>query len=87
MTCAGYSTNDELRHSVNELVRLKVDVIFVGPPAAAIAAKQATADIPVVCGSCGDPIANGLAASLAKPGANVTGLASLSAELVESAWS
>ena len=78
----GYSTNDQLRQILNELVRLKVDVIFVGPPAAAIAAKQATGDIPIVCGSCGDPVANGLAASLAKPGGNVTGLASLSAELI-----
>jgi putative ABC transport system substrate-binding protein len=78
----GYSTNDQLRQTLNELVRLKVDVIFVGPPAAAIAAKQATGDIPIVCGSCGDPVANGLAASLAKPGGNVTGLASLSAELI-----
>lgn len=78
----GYSTNDQLRKTLTELVRLKVDVIFVGPPAAAIAAKQATGDIPIVCGSCGDPVANGLAASLAKPGGNVTGLASLSAELI-----
>ena len=78
----GYSTNDQLRQTLSELVRLNVDVIFVGPPAAAIAAKQATGDIPIVCGSCGDPVANGLAASLAKPGGNVTGLASLSAELI-----
>ena len=47
-----------------------------------MAAKQATGDIPIVCGTCGDPVALGLAASLAKPGGNVTGLASLSAELI-----
>ena len=78
----GYTTNDQLREALTDLVRLKVDVIFVGPPVAARAAKQATADIPIVCGTCGDPVANGLAASLAKPGGNVTGLASLSAELI-----
>ena len=78
----GYITNDQLRQALNDFVRLKVDVIFVGVPFAAMAAKQATGDIPIVCGSCGDPIENGLAASLARPGDNVTGLASLSAELI-----
>src|SRR5262245_11368176 len=77
-----YTSNDQLHHALKDLVRLKVDVIFVGPPIAATAAKQATRDIPIVCGSCGDPVANGLAVSLAKPGGNVTGLASLSAELI-----
>ena len=78
----GYTTADQLRQTLNDLVRLKVDVIFVGPPVAARAAKQATGDIPIVCGTCGDPVATGLAASLTKPGGNVTGLASLSAELI-----
>jgi len=77
-----YSTEDQLRHALGEFVRLKMDVIFVGPPFAAMAAKQATREIPIVCGSCGDPVENGLAASLARPGGNVTGLASLSAELL-----
>ena len=77
-----WATGDELRQVLSELVRLKSDVIFVGPPIAAMAAKQATRDIPIVCGSCGDPVENGLAASLARPGGNVTGLASLSAELI-----
>lgn len=78
-----YITNDQLRQAPNDFVRLKVDVIFVGVPFAAMAAKQATVDIPIVCGSCGDPVEDGLAASLARPGGNVTGLASLSAELIE----
>ena len=68
--------------SSNEFIRQKVDVIFVGQPFVALAAKQATGDIPIVCGSCGDPTENGLATSLARPGGNVTGLASLSAELI-----
>jgi len=78
----GYATDNQLRQALKELVELKVDVIFVGPPFAAMAAKQATRDIPIVCGTCGDPVENGLAASLARPGGNVTGLASLSAELI-----
>lgn len=77
-----YTTTSQLKGAVEEIVRRKVDVIFVGTPLAALAAKEATRDIPIVCGSCGDPTENGLAASLAKPGGNVTGLASLSAELI-----
>jgi len=77
-----WATGDELRQVLSELVRLKSDVIFVGPPIAAMAAKQVTREVPIVCGSCGDPVENGLAASLARPGGNVTGLASLSAELI-----
>jgi putative tryptophan/tyrosine transport system substrate-binding protein len=76
-------TNDsELRAAVSEALRAKPDVIFVGPPSAALAVRQASREIPIVCGSCGDPVQNGLAASLARPGGNVTGLASLSAELI-----
>jgi putative ABC transport system substrate-binding protein len=77
-----YTTNDQLRQALNDFVRLKVDVIFVGPPVVAMAAKQATGAIPIVCGTCGDPVENGLAASLSRPGGNVTGLASLSADLI-----
>ena len=77
-----YTTTDQLHKVLNEFIRQKVDVIFVGQPFVALAAKQATGDIPIVCGSCGDPTENGLAASLARPGGNVTGLASLSAELI-----
>jgi putative tryptophan/tyrosine transport system substrate-binding protein len=77
-----YTTRDELHKALNELVRQKVDVVFVGQPFLAVAARQATRDIPIVCGSCGDPTENGLATSLARPGGNVTGLASLSAELI-----
>jgi len=77
-----YTTSDELRTVLQEFVQQKVDIIFVGQPFVALAARQATRDIPIVCGSCGDPTENGLAASLARPGGNVTGLASLSAELI-----
>jgi putative ABC transport system substrate-binding protein len=58
-----------------ELVRLKVDVIVAGPGnGAPRAAKRATTTIPIVGVAIIDPINNGLVASLARPGANVTGL-------------
>jgi len=77
-----YTTADELQHVLDDFVRQGVDVIFVGQPRLALAARKTTKEIPIICGSCGDPTENGLAASLARPGGNVTGLASLSAELV-----
>jgi putative tryptophan/tyrosine transport system substrate-binding protein len=77
-----FRTGDEMRKVLSEFVDRKVDVIFVGAPAPAMAARTATKVIPIVCGSCGDPLENGLVASLARPGGNVTGLASQSAELI-----
>lgn len=64
-----------------EFVRLKVDVIVVCGTSAALAAKKATNTIPIVMTSSADPVGNGLIAGLARPGGNVTGLTSLSAEL------
>jgi len=58
-----------------ELVRLKVDVIVASTTPPSLAAKQATAIIPIVCAAATDPIGTGLVASLARPGGNVTGLA------------
>jgi putative tryptophan/tyrosine transport system substrate-binding protein len=57
-----------------ELVRLKVDVIVTRGTPAALAAKQATATIPVVITGTGDPVGQNIVASLARPGGNVTGL-------------
>jgi putative ABC transport system substrate-binding protein len=59
-----------------EFVRLRVDVIVTQGTATVIAAKQATSVIPIVFASAGDPVANGLVASLSRPGGNVTGLSS-----------
>ncbi|HSE45172.1 MAG TPA: ABC transporter substrate-binding protein [Gemmatimonadales bacterium] len=67
-----------------ELVALKVDVIVTeaGNTVVPVAAKQATRTIPIVFASAADPVARGLVTSLARPGGNVTGLASRNAELV-----
>jgi len=57
-----------------EFVRLKVDVIFTYGTASSMAAKKATAVIPIVFAAAGDPVGTGLVASLARPGGNITGL-------------
>jgi putative tryptophan/tyrosine transport system substrate-binding protein len=64
-----------------ELVRLKVDVIVADTAGEVTAAKNATATIPIVMRGVTDPIALGLVASLAHPGGNITGIATLAPEL------
>ena len=64
-----------------ELVPLPVDLILTWGTAAALAAKRATATIPIVMGSVGDPVKAGIVSSLARPGGNVTGFSSQSLEL------
>jgi putative ABC transport system substrate-binding protein len=56
-----------------DLVRLKVDVILAGFMAEVLAVKEATSSIPVVMISSVDPVGNGVVASLARPGGNITG--------------
>ena len=72
---------ERLSELANELVRLKVDIIVTWFTPTAVAAKQATHDIPIVMAETGDPVGTGLIASLPRPGGNVTGLASVTAEL------
>jgi putative ABC transport system substrate-binding protein len=64
-----------------ELVRLKVDLIVTWFTPAAVAAKQATRDIPIVMATAGDPLAAGLVDSLARPGGNVTGISGMASDL------
>jgi putative tryptophan/tyrosine transport system substrate-binding protein len=64
-----------------ELVRLKVDVIVTGGPAVNRSAKEATSTIPIVLSFDNDPVGNGFAASLARPGGNITGLSTLAPEI------
>lgn len=63
-----------------EIARLQVDLIVTSPTASAVAAHKATRSIPIVAVSVADPVSLGLAASLARPGGNLTGL-SYSVEL------
>ena len=64
-----------------ELVRLKLDVIVTPGTPASVAAKQATSTIPIVFAGVADAVGAGLVADFARPGGNITGLTSISAEL------
>jgi putative tryptophan/tyrosine transport system substrate-binding protein len=66
--------NERLPELAADLVRRKVDVILTAATPTTLAAKQATASIPIVFAGVGDPVSAGLVASLARPGGNVTGL-------------
>jgi putative ABC transport system substrate-binding protein len=64
-----------------ELVTSRVDIIISAGTPSAVAAHQATREIPILIATAGDPVGSGLAASLARPGENVTGLTGLASEL------
>ncbi len=64
-----------------ELVRLKVGAVITTGPTSTRAAKEATNRIPIVMAQDSDPVRNGFVASLARPGGNITGLATLAPEL------
>src|SRR5260370_21548107 len=66
--------NDRYAEIAAELTRLKVDVIVALGTPAIVAAKKATSVIPIVFPLASDPVGDGLVASLARPGGNVTGL-------------
>jgi putative ABC transport system substrate-binding protein len=72
---------DRLPALADELVRLKPDVIATGGINDARAAKNATKTIPIVGLGLGDPVANGLVESLARPGGNLTGFTTITDEL------
>ncbi len=74
---------DRLSDLAEDLVRLKVDVIYVpGGTPAARAARAATSTIPIVFGGVADPVRSGLVSSLARPGENLTGLSLQTSDLL-----
>jgi putative ABC transport system substrate-binding protein len=73
---------DRLPRLVEELVRLKVDVMVVHATPVIQAAKNATTTIPIVMLGAADPVGSGFVASLARPGGNITGNANIQPELV-----
>jgi putative ABC transport system substrate-binding protein len=72
---------DDLSSLAAELVRGNPDVIVTFGTPSAVAARNATKTIPIVFTAAGDPLATGLAASLARPGGNATGVSIISTEL------
>lgn len=78
-----YANGDTQRLEVlaREIVATKPDVIFAPPEPAALAAQRATRDIPIVFAIASDPVGSGLAASLARPAGNATGLTNVNVEL------
>jgi putative ABC transport system substrate-binding protein len=78
---AGEGRSDLLSEKAAELVRRKVDILVAWQTPPAMAAKQATSEIPTVLAGVGDPVGTGLVASLVRPGGNVTGTSTGTAEV------
>jgi putative tryptophan/tyrosine transport system substrate-binding protein len=72
---------DSLSENVEALKAARVDVIITFGYPASLAAKTSAKDVPIVCSGAGDPVATGLAQSLARPGGNLTGVTELATEL------
>jgi ABC-type uncharacterized transport system substrate-binding protein len=72
---------ERLARAAAELVALPVDVIVAAGTLGPLAAKRATATIPIVMGAAGDPLASGLVPSLARPDGNVTGMSLMAPDL------
>ena len=77
---------DRLPALMNQVIAQNVDVLFTYGTPAAVAAKKATSTVPIVVAMVGDPLGTGLAASLARPGGNLTGISLAMAEGLGSKW-
>jgi putative ABC transport system substrate-binding protein len=77
---------DRLPTLMQEVIARRVEVIVTYTTPAALAAKNATKTIPIVVAAMGDPVGTGVAASLARPGGNLTGLSSEIAEDLGGKW-
>ena len=72
---------DAMPAVIAELIALKVDVLITAGTPAALAAKKATATVPIVMAAVGDAVDSGIVPSLARPGGNITGLSTLYTQL------
>ena len=77
------SRSERLPTIMQEFVRLKLEIVVTSTGTAALAAKRATSTIPIVTITSGDAVLQGLVASLARPGGNVTGLTNISTDTNE----
>src|SRR5262249_16188471 len=77
----GRGSTDRFAEFAAEVVKLNVDVIVAANDAAGRAVERATNTIPIVCCIIGDPVGGGFAASLARPGRNITGLTAAGPDL------
>jgi putative tryptophan/tyrosine transport system substrate-binding protein len=73
--------DDRLAGFAAELVRLKVNAIVTQGTVPTMAAKKASASVPIIMATAGDPVATGLVASLARPGGNITGLTQINPDV------
>lgn len=76
----GDGRDERLDRFASELISLRIDLLVTHGALATLAAKRASATIPITCFACGDLISTGLVANLARPGGNVTGLTVLAPE-------
>jgi putative tryptophan/tyrosine transport system substrate-binding protein len=81
LSCSDDAHPERLDGLAAELTAARVDVLVTFSYPAALAAKKATKDVPIVVVGAGDPVATGLVDGLARPGGNITGVTELSTEL------
>jgi len=78
----GHGDATRLPQLLEELIQMKVDILFVSPRIVELA-KARTTTIPIICPSLGNPVEEGLVASMVRPGGNLTGVSTPASELDE----